>query len=360
MSQVMMYRIIGADQREYGPIPAERVRRWIGEGRANAQTKARLEGTTEWRVLGDFLEFGEMLAAQAAVSTPPPQIATTETDRMAAEIVARNVELDVGMCFNRGWRLLQENFWLLVGSTAVVLLIGLGLVSVPLVGLPAVVLLGFVFLGGLHWVFLKRARGQRADMADAFAGFSLAFVPLMLAGLVIQLLTAAGLIVCIVPGIYFFVIWWGFVPLLVLDKKMDFWPAMELSRKVVHHHGWQVAGLMLAVLVVIIAGLLAFLVGVFFTLPLAIAAVICAYEDLFNPPSQAPGAAPTTPTAPVDGGSGGERAPTVPAADTTGEVVTPVESERGDETVKPVFPPPLLGPNLRESGGGERPAGTGA
>jgi hypothetical protein len=355
-----MYRILGADQREYGPIPAERVRRWIGEGRANAQTKARLEGTTDWRVLGDFVEFGDLLAAQAWVSTPPPRIATTELNHMAAEILARNVELDVGICFNRGWRLLQENFWLLVGATAVVLLIGLGLASVPLVGLPAVVLLGFVFLGGLHWVFLKRVRGQRADLSDAFAGFSLAFVPLMFAGAVIQLLTAAGLILCIVPGIYLFVIWWGFVPLLVLDKKMDFWPAMELSRRVVHHHGWQVAGLMLAVLVVTIAGLLAFLVGVFLTLPLAIAAVICAYEELFNPPNQAPGPAPTTPTAPVDGGSGPASAATIPAADMTGELVKPVESQGSHETVKPVVPPPLVGPNLPDSQGGERSGGTGA
>jgi hypothetical protein len=355
-----MYRIIGADQREYGPIPVDRVRRWIGEGRANAQTKARLEGTTDWRVLGDFVEFGDLLAAQASVSTPPPRIASAEVDRMTAEIMARKSELDVWMCFNRGWRLLQDNFWLLVGATAVVLLIGLGLASVPLVGLPTVVLLGFVFLGGLHWVFLKRARGQRADMADAFAGFSLAFVPLMLAGVVIQLLTAAGLILCIVPGIYLFVIWWGFVPLLVLDKKMDFWPAMELSRKVVHQHGWQVAGLMLAVLVVTIAGLLVFLVGVFLTLPLAIAAVICAYEELFNPPSQAPGPAPTAPTAPVNGGSAPASDPTMPAADTTEGLVKTVESQGGHETVKPVVPPPLIGPNLPASGGEERSGGTGA
>jgi hypothetical protein len=40
----------------------------------------------------------------------------------------------------------------------------------------------------------------------------------MLGGLVIQVLTAIGLALCIVPGLYLIVIWWGFVPLLIIDK----------------------------------------------------------------------------------------------------------------------------------------------
>jgi hypothetical protein len=339
-----MYRIIGADQREYGPVPAERVRRWIGEGRANAATKVRVEGATEWRVLGELEEFRDLLVAQASVSTPPPRIASVEADRLVEELTGRELELDMGSWFGRGWRLLLDNFWLLVGATAVVLLIGLGLGSVPLVGLPAVILLGFVFLGGLHWVFLKRVRGQRADMADAFAGFSLAFVPLLLAGLVIQVLTAAGLILCILPGVYLFVIWWGFVPLLVLEKKMDFWPAMELSRKVVHHHGWQVFGLMLAAMVVTVAGVLLFGVGVFFTLPLAIAAVVCAYEDLFNPPGGAPvtDAQPSVTPAPGDAPASANQTPT--ASSVPNQEAAGVEG-CGDATgqMKPGVPPPMTG-----------------
>ncbi len=59
-----MYKIIGADGKEYGPIPAEVLRQWIAEGRANAQTKIQAEGTTEWKLLSDFPEF--------APATPPP------------------------------------------------------------------------------------------------------------------------------------------------------------------------------------------------------------------------------------------------------------------------------------------------
>ena len=39
-----MYILIGADQKEYGPVAVEEIRAWIKEGRANGQTLARLEG----------------------------------------------------------------------------------------------------------------------------------------------------------------------------------------------------------------------------------------------------------------------------------------------------------------------------
>ena len=32
---------------------------------------------------------------------------------------------------------------------------------------------------------------------------------------------------------------------LVIDKKLEFWPAMELSRKVITHHWWTIFGLLL-------------------------------------------------------------------------------------------------------------------
>ncbi len=58
-----MYRIIGADEREYGPVSADQLRQWIAEGRANAQTRVLVEGATEWKPLGALPEF---------FSAPPP------------------------------------------------------------------------------------------------------------------------------------------------------------------------------------------------------------------------------------------------------------------------------------------------
>lgn len=53
-----MYKIIGADQKEYGPISAEQIKQWIAEGRANSNTRVQAVGSTEWKTLSEFPEFG--------------------------------------------------------------------------------------------------------------------------------------------------------------------------------------------------------------------------------------------------------------------------------------------------------------
>ena len=67
-----MYKIIGADGKEYGPIPADVLRQWIAEGRADARTRILLEGTTEWKALAEFPEFG---LASVGTAAPPPSLA---------------------------------------------------------------------------------------------------------------------------------------------------------------------------------------------------------------------------------------------------------------------------------------------
>ena len=62
-----MYKIIGADGREYGPATDSQLRQWITEGRVNAQTRTLASGAMEWKPLGSLPEF----AVQFAPSTPP-------------------------------------------------------------------------------------------------------------------------------------------------------------------------------------------------------------------------------------------------------------------------------------------------
>jgi hypothetical protein len=51
-----MYKIIGSDQAEYGPVSAGQIREWIAEGRANDQTLVQQVGTSEWKPLGAWAE----------------------------------------------------------------------------------------------------------------------------------------------------------------------------------------------------------------------------------------------------------------------------------------------------------------
>src|SRR5689334_4636592 len=63
-----MYKIIGADQKTYGPVAAETIREWIASRRANASTQVQAEGG-EWKPLSGFPEFKDALAAAGG---PPP------------------------------------------------------------------------------------------------------------------------------------------------------------------------------------------------------------------------------------------------------------------------------------------------
>jgi len=75
-----MYKIIGADQKEYGPVTPEQLRQWITEGRASLQTKVLPEGATEWKAIGDLPEFAAASSGTVPVmpSIPAPSSAGAE------------------------------------------------------------------------------------------------------------------------------------------------------------------------------------------------------------------------------------------------------------------------------------------
>ena len=50
----MEYRIIGADLREYGPVDLEEIRKWINEGRADANTLVCEMDEKQWIRLRDL------------------------------------------------------------------------------------------------------------------------------------------------------------------------------------------------------------------------------------------------------------------------------------------------------------------
>jgi uncharacterized membrane protein len=104
---------------------------------------------------------------------------------------------------------------------------------------------------------------------------------LFLAGLVSSLLISLGFLLCIIPGIYLLVAW-TFALVLVADRKLDFWPAMELSRSVVTLRWWQLFALLLVNFLLMTAGFLACIIGSFITFPITVGAIAYAYEDIFG------------------------------------------------------------------------------
>ena len=68
-----MYKIIGGDRREYGPISADQIRQWIAENRIDARTQVCAEGSTDWKPLAAIPELAALLPSQLPpLTTAPP------------------------------------------------------------------------------------------------------------------------------------------------------------------------------------------------------------------------------------------------------------------------------------------------
>src|SRR3954465_13630260 len=100
-----MYKIIGADRKEYGPVSGDQIRHWIVEGRVNAQTQIRAEGAQDWRALSSYPVF----ASSFGSSAPPPLAPLPSPVFSPEEVAARDYNLDIGGCISRGWGLFQNN-----------------------------------------------------------------------------------------------------------------------------------------------------------------------------------------------------------------------------------------------------------
>jgi len=221
--------------------------------------------------------YQEASQVKTAVETIAKSITPSANAEMSArEILARDYTLDMGGCLRRGWALVRSNFWPVVGVTVLILLLRLA----AFFALIGVVVSG-PLMGGLCLYFLKKIRGEPAGVGTAFSGFSRAFLPLFLASLVMAVLTTAGFFCLLLPGIYLAVAW-TFTLALVIDKKLGFRPAMKLSRKTVSKHWWKFFGFIIVLSLIKMAGALVFGVGSLVTVPVALAALMYAYEDIFG------------------------------------------------------------------------------
>ncbi|HTL18819.1 MAG TPA: GYF domain-containing protein [Patescibacteria group bacterium] len=300
-----MYKIIGADQKEYGPVSADQLRQWVSEGRVNGQTMVYSEGATEWKPLSAFPEFADVLQ-KAAPPVLPVAGAGRSSSLSIEEILARDYDLDFGGCIARSWELIKQNFWLIIGVSFLIWLISFAINQlISLASRPAIMgmvqsrqvsatgLSIFLFslmlsspiysvlTAGLMKFYLKLIRGEGATIADAFSGFSPVAGQLILLGLVTWILNLLGLALCILPGIYLSICWVFSMP-LVIDRNLNFWDAMQLSRKVVSRHWFTMFGFVLVIGLLGACGIFACCLGLLVTMPIALGALLYAYEDLFS------------------------------------------------------------------------------
>lgn len=307
-----MYYILGSDQKEYGPIGSDVLKSWYQEHRIDSKTMVRREGEADWKLLSSLPEFSYLFQQ----ASRPPDLVSADPKELEARVLSTDKIVDAMGYVRKSYELYKANFGQLFIATLVVIAIIAASGSIP--G-------GFLITGivhaGLYWFFLKWIRESKAELGDVFAGFQRQPGQLILASLVMgivpvivifvvglpfwipffagiigsastgtdpgNLLAHLGWLGCLGMGIgclvaFALYVLWMFAYPLIIDKGLKFWPAMELSRKVVMKSFFGYLWLNVLCGLIAILGILACIVGVIFVAPVCAGAIAYAYEDTFG------------------------------------------------------------------------------
>ena len=121
-------------------------------------------------------------------------------------------------------------------------------------------------MGGIMMMAIQQYRGETIDFKSVFNYFHITG-KLALVGVIIYVFTVIGIMLLVLPGIYVSVAYAFTIPLIV-DKNMDVWEAMELSRKTVTKHWFKVAGLMGLLSIIVFISAIPLGIGLVWTIPL--------------------------------------------------------------------------------------------
>jgi len=178
------------------------------------------------------------------------------------------VKARTGDWIGQAWEVVKTDIGLFVGMTLLYAIVG---------GCVPIVLQGSM-QAGLHIACMKKLVRGRMEIGDLFLGFNF-FVPALLAAIVISVFASIGFLLCIIPGMVLYAMY-SFTYLFIVDKRMDFWPAMQASHAVVKNDYVGFTLFVLALGLLNFVGVLCCLVGVLVTIPISFMAITIAYREI--------------------------------------------------------------------------------
>lgn len=216
------------------------------------------------------------------------------------DVVRNSVVLVPGVSssYKNGWRQLWKYFLelFLIGIIAFVIGLPTALGRDMDGGAGAVILVIFAFAYGIlvggpieygvSFANLKAARGDKLEIKNMFEAFR-NYWNAVLANVLVGVIVIVGLFLLIVPGIIF-ACKLVFTPYLVVDRKMEVIEAVKESWRMTSGHAWKVFGMGLLAILIGIAGLICFGVGII----IAILWIRVAFASLYHAVSlsgEAPG-----------------------------------------------------------------------
>jgi hypothetical protein len=213
-------------------------------------------------------------------------------------------------CIKAGWELIRSQYWLFVGMTVVGIIIG----SV----VPLGILMG-PMMCGIYLALFQTRRGQPIEFGLLFKGFDYfgdAVIATLLHVVPMVIVIAPAYIFYIVGmfgmmassqngqpdpgamlgffavfGVVFLIIMllmivlsvvFAFAYPLIVDRRLKGFDAVKLSIRAGFANFWRLLGMMFLTGLLTFVGVLFCYVGVFFVMPIGIAAIAAAYEQVFG------------------------------------------------------------------------------
>jgi len=178
----------------------------------------------------------------------------------------------------QGWEMFRANIGEFVGFTLIIFAVSAA--SSLFYSASSIVFsaIGAALYAGYSIAAFRLLSGQPILFNDFFKGFNY-FLPLFLASLATSILVSIGLVLLLVPGIYL-AIGYMFTTFLVIDYRMEFWQAMETSRKIITRNWFAFFGFAFALLALNFLGMLALGVGLLVTIPVISCAAAIAYKEI--------------------------------------------------------------------------------
>ena len=193
----------------------------------------------------------------------------------------------VGECVSYGWRAYWKNVGPLLLITLVIIVIDVVISAIgqatgnnvvaalfSLIGWIVGLLLAF----GLIRATIAVTKGQKPEVAMLFETDG--FGPYILASILFGIAVAIGLVLCIIPGIIFAVVYHFYGYVIVENPSTGAIDSLKKAADITRGHRWELFGLFIVLILINIVGLIACLVGVLFTAGISAVAVAYAYRSL--------------------------------------------------------------------------------
>ena len=197
------------------------------------------------------------------------------------QLISKGYEVDLEKSFKKGWEMFKVYplysmaYCALIFSIQFIFAFYLSDIAI----LFSVFLAGPLY-AGFFLVANKISREEKVTYPDFFAGFRY-YTPVMLVWVIGQIIIVFGVLFLVLPGIYLLV-GYMFALLVAIFGGMDFWQALEYSRKIIHVKWWRFLFLLLLLGVLNTIGALFLLIGLFLTIPLSFFTLYCVFEEIMQ------------------------------------------------------------------------------